>query len=1394
MFLLFTALALMITMSNAFAVEIPIWTPVELGYLNGTVSRIHPAREASAGQAFGDLDGDGDLDCIMPWTDGVLYLRNDGTASSPIYTPVDRQAVSHRANSSALRVAVFADLDDDGQLELVIGFENRNGPTQLALFKNTGSGGVPVWTKISDGLVPALSRVHVPCFADIDADGDLDLFVGGDSGQPVAFFRNTRTTQGTWSFSREADISVPAGAEVTAPDLNDIDNDGDLDLFVGYRKLSYTESARPGYILFYRNAGTPQAPIWSTDEIDLFTYVRDANQWIIPRFVDYDNDGDSDVMCGYALPAPYFERSGPANAPVFTRKEAFLSHVKEFSSNDAYGDMDGDGDIDIATTFWPEGKLLWIENEGTLVAPRWKTPAPLADMPHDVSYDQGVSPALVDIDGDGDLDMFVAGQLYGSGIRLYFYRNHGAGNFVLEDTNYLPSKAWEQFSQIAFCDIDADGDQDMFVGMLNGGGGGSAFHFYRNTSQNPNALPAYSDWQLVTTQYVTPLPITNDQTTPVFGDLDRDGDFDLLICRAGLNGPTCVNYFQNIGTPQNATWASGIQDYIPEAFPWGWTNRASLVDIDDDGDLDFFHSDNSGCLPFFRNDAPKVQVYPAIRTVATGASLALTCPGETSIAQWTLVNDRSGGATITPNGAISATYTAGTTRGVVDVVEVTNAAGVRGRAHLNVVAAEDFSASGKAVIMAGRKGNDPLWPVTNNLAHFVYRTLLYRGFSKENIYYLNPVTNQDVDGNGAMDDIDAPSSLSNMQIALTTWAAGTPNLFVYLIDHGQEQSNNVFVRCNETDVLFASELNQWLDALQNTGTSLLTLVVDCCQSGGFINKCHATGGQQRIVIGSADRKEPAFFSAGGLISFTQSFVGALYSGLTIGHAFDLAAGAMDRYQRPQLDDDGNGVYHKDSDGALARTVTLGATFIAGADRPQIGKIVANQSLSGGGTAATIWASDVASVYPVERVWATIAAPNFMPQAQTDPAAPVLGLPELELAWSAPNSRYEATTDTFTMLGAYAVNIYARDIWGGVAYPKQTYINQGDSDEQVIIVCGDGDYDSNSPWAFSDSLAQTAYETALARWLVPDKITYLTSGAHPGQRDGAPTRAALQSAIASAAGATQLTVYLVGKGSASAFDMDGDNVASDPDDVTPAELDAWLDALQNAGPTRVIVILDFNRSGAWMAPLSPPPAGKKRIVVTSCSGVEASWCEEGGLFSFSAWFLSEIFNGVNIRDAFNWARLAVRAITGETQNAQLDDDGSGIGDWRDGALARTAYIGAAFVTGADEPTIGDYARDVPLPTNTATLWASGVWAPNGISEVFAYIVRPGAGPDNDTIDKVSLAYSATAGRWEVEYDSFSPQTPHPVIYFVKDRQNQLSSPYQTTFGMETPTAVSNWTLY
>ncbi|NQU44497.1 hypothetical protein HQ520_14495 [bacterium] len=726
--------------------------------------------------------------------------------------------------------------------------------------------------------------------------------------------------------------------------------------------------------------------------------------------------------------------------------------------------------------------------------------------------------------------------------------------------------------------------------------------------------------------------------------------------------------------------------------------------------------------------------------------------------------------------------------GVTDVIEARDSTGAVGRAYVNVISSSALGASGKAVVLAGRKPNDPLWETTNNLSHFIYQMLLFRGFSKENVRYLNPVVNQDVDGNGSADDIYAASSRAALEEALTTFAAGSPQLFVYLIDHGladAETGTNGSIRCNETEVVYASEVAAYLDALQETGgVTTITLVVDCCQSGSFLPPCSgAPAGKARVVVCSTSSLQKAFFSRLGLVSFTNSFVSGLYSGLSVGEAFDLAAGAMSGFpQKAIFDDDGDGIYKKDLDGAIARSLRVGPAFIAGADRPQIGTISPNRMLSGGGTEGTIWAGDVSSVYPVERVWAAVAAPGFIPEARLDPSEPVLSLPEIDLDWNGANQRHEVTTNTFTQMGAYVIYIYARDIWGGVSYPKITYINQTESDERFGIVCGDGAYDSNSPWAWSDYLANQAWQTARARWFTDDRIDYLSSAPRP-EVDASPTETNLDATIIGATGVAKLTLYLVGSGNALAFDLDGDGAASDPDDLTPAKLDGYLDALQNSGDTLVLLFLDFNDSGAWLSALQPP-AGKQRIIVTSCSGGEASWCEAGGALSFSSFFFSRLFNGVTVLDAYNWTRTALAGITNYTQFALLDDDGSG--DWNrslDGVLARLHYFGAAFVTGAETPTIGNYARDVMLTSNQATLWASSVHAPAGIESIFAYVIHSGATPTDDQTVRVDLAYNAASDRWEAVYYSFDPTRHHTIVYFVQDRDGLLSDPYVTTFDPE-----------
>lgn len=138
-----------------------------------------------------------------------------------------------------------------------------------------------------------------PEFADIDADGDFDLFVGREqtstSTDPgdIFFYENLGTPQAAqWGLITKNYISLDAGFFAN-PENVDIDADGDLDLFIqhGGDHLSY-----------YQNTGTPQAPAytWITDYYQNIS-VNDAS----PEFGDLDGDGDPDLLMGeYAIPGP----------------------------------------------------------------------------------------------------------------------------------------------------------------------------------------------------------------------------------------------------------------------------------------------------------------------------------------------------------------------------------------------------------------------------------------------------------------------------------------------------------------------------------------------------------------------------------------------------------------------------------------------------------------------------------------------------------------------------------------------------------------------------------------------------------------------------------------------------------------------------------------------------------------------------------------------------------------------------------------------------------------------------------------------------------------------------------------------------------------------------------
>ncbi|NEU84561.1 FG-GAP-like repeat-containing protein, partial [Nostoc sp. UIC 10630] len=283
----------------------------------------------------------------------------------------------------------LADIDGDGDLDAFVG--NFSGNT--AFYRNTGTTAAPSFTFEANnpfGLTN-VGNVADPTFADIDGDGDLDAFVGSGDGN-TRFYRNTGTTAAP-SFTFEANnpfglTNVGASAK---PTFADIDNDGDLDIFVGSQNNG---------ISFYRNTGTTAAPSFTLEATNPFGL---ANEFAgSPAFADIDGDGDLDAFVGSVFnDISFYRNTGNAGTPIFTFEATNpfgLTSVGLISSP-TFADIDGDGDVD-AFVGNQQGNTVFFENNN---APTGSPTATLSNTAEDTAITITAADLLTgfsDLDGD----------------------------------------------------------------------------------------------------------------------------------------------------------------------------------------------------------------------------------------------------------------------------------------------------------------------------------------------------------------------------------------------------------------------------------------------------------------------------------------------------------------------------------------------------------------------------------------------------------------------------------------------------------------------------------------------------------------------------------------------------------------------------------------------------------------------------------------------------------------------------------------------------------------------------------------------------------------------------------------------------------------------------------
>jgi Calx-beta domain/FG-GAP-like repeat len=543
---------------------------------------------------IGDLDGDGELDLVSSSSadDTIAWYENtngDGSA----WTPADINTNANGANSVAL-----GDLDGDGDLDIA---SSSLLDDTIAWYNNT-AGNASAWTptNISTTQDGASSVVA----ADFDGDGDLDLASASSISNDVVWFANTAGNASTWTPNN---IDLTANGALALA-VGDLDGDGDMDLAAAL--LTADD------IVWYRNDASGATWVGA----DISTTANGATSVTV---ADMDSDGDLDVASSTQADDPTsWHENTAGNATAWTSVDVQTGGAQ--AQDVTAGDLDSDGDQDLVSAKGGvDDTITWFESDlPARSLPSWEpNPIHTGAVP--------AHPTPLDIDNDGDMDLATA-QMDELGVAIH---ENTAGNGSTWSVVRVP--AGDDPYALAAGDLDGDGDTDLVTGAIssdeifflrNDGGAGPTWTATKIADANfargltVADLDGDGDLDLASANYGdnevvwyennngdasswTPADVQtgfSGAITVGHGDLDRDGDIDLLA--ASLSGAV-IRWYENVNG-DGTSWTGTNLSSTPLGPVW-----LEVADLDGDGDLDVAGSNsgaavgNTGRVSWYENTA-----------------------------------------------------------------------------------------------------------------------------------------------------------------------------------------------------------------------------------------------------------------------------------------------------------------------------------------------------------------------------------------------------------------------------------------------------------------------------------------------------------------------------------------------------------------------------------------------------------------------------------------------------------------------------------------------------------------------------------------------------------------------------------------------------------------------
>lgn len=521
------------------------------------------------GVAVGDVDGDKDIDIVI--CRNTIYSRNPNPACA-LWLNDGQGAFTPAAAFPKFQAncVLMADVDKDGDLDLVFGTMGAladpvNYPTHRLLL-NDGKG---TFTDASATHMPMNQWFAFASAAgDVDGDGDPDL-VFGHFNYNVGVRKGNQDdhlylNDGTGRFKDAGPIYTPATPFFTRGlTLGDVDGDKRLDLFV---TKFYWDTTPHELYLGDGKGGFAPAPAGMFPAIPT---NRTSRSFVL---VDLDKDGDLDVFAPMYQGGGLFLNDGKGWFTDVTAQCLSIESVDVRSG--VFGDFDADGDLDLAAMSLNQARLY--VNDGKL-----KFTCCVQDWIDRVVDGPEVG-ELGDLDGDGAPDLILANSGAYSWWRdqVTIFMNDRTGRFSIDTTGRIPAATNYGYGTcIAIGDLNGDGWNDFIAGKDS-----DLCRLYLNNGKGFFADATATNFPAIIT-YVWGLEL---------GDVDGDKDLDVVVAVWGGQDRLLLNNGKGVFTDVTAT-------HLPQ-LPNSGSRGLALGDIDRDGDLDLVVGHFGGQSYLFLNN------------------------------------------------------------------------------------------------------------------------------------------------------------------------------------------------------------------------------------------------------------------------------------------------------------------------------------------------------------------------------------------------------------------------------------------------------------------------------------------------------------------------------------------------------------------------------------------------------------------------------------------------------------------------------------------------------------------------------------------------------------------------------------------------------------------------